>query len=70
MVEYSLDYAHTVQIGITAGSAGEAVRIAETAFSEGWIWDDTDETPLLYDEYDEKDGNTLVFEVVSGPDQE
>lgn len=65
IVQYGLDYAHRVQVGIEAASPEEALVKAQQAFDEGSIWDDTPQMPLLFDDYEEQDGQTLAFEVVA-----
>jgi hypothetical protein len=65
VVQYALDYEHRVQVGIKATSPEEAVRKAQQAFDEGSLWDDTEQMPLLFDDYEEKEGRALEFEVVA-----
>ena len=64
LVEYTLDYEHVVRVGITAENEEDAIALAERKFDEGTIWDNTQDCPLLYDDYEEKDDNTLEFRVV------
>ncbi len=64
IVEYALDYEHIVRVGIAAKSEKEAIEIAERKFDEGSIWDSTPDCPLLYDDFEETDDNTLEFKVV------
>ncbi|MDO9104703.1 MAG: hypothetical protein Q7U57_07050 [Methylovulum sp.] len=61
VVTYEIDYKHRVVIGVTSESEETAVQVAKQAFDEGIIWDDTEKMPLLYDDYEEVDGETLVF---------
>lgn len=61
LVEYQLAYAHIVRVGVTARSSGEAETKAREAFDDGAIWDDTKDMPLLYDDYEETEDNTLHF---------
>jgi hypothetical protein len=68
IVQYGLDYEHRVLVGIEAASPEEAVQKAQQAFDEGSIWDDTGQMPLLFDDYEEKDGQSLVFEVIAAAD--
>ena len=68
IVQYGLDYEHRVLVGIEAASPEEAVQKAQQAFDEGLIWDDTRQMPLLFDDYEEKDGQPLVFEVIANVD--
>lgn len=65
VVEYSLDYQHRVQVGVQAKSPEEAETQAQRAFDSGSIWDDTAEMPLLFDDYEETEDNTLSFVVVA-----
>lgn len=64
LVEYTLDYVHRVQVAVPSVSDMDAVAIAEQAFNDATIWDDTPEMPLLYDDFEESQDNTLRFEVV------
>jgi hypothetical protein len=68
IVQYGLEYAHRVLVGIEAVSPEEAVLKAQLAFDEGAIWDDTGLMPLLFDDYEEKDDQCLVFEVIAKVD--
>lgn len=61
VVSYELDYVHRVMVGVTAEDAEAAKNIAAAAFDAGTIWDDTEEMPLLFDDYEEVEGNTLRF---------
>ncbi|OAI12763.1 MULTISPECIES: hypothetical protein [Methylomonas] len=62
-VSYTLDYTHRVMVGVLADSPDKALAIAETAFDAGSIWDDTPEMPVLYDAFEEVDGETLLWQV-------
>ncbi|APZ42528.1 hypothetical protein [Acidihalobacter ferrooxydans] len=62
IVSYALDYTHDVSVGVEAETKEAALAKAESAFNEGTIWDDTRRIPLLYDDFNESDGNTLEFE--------
>lgn len=68
VVQYGLDYEHRVLVGIEAASPEEAIQKAQQAFDEGVIWDDTGQMPLLFDDYEEKDGQSLTFEVIAKVD--
>ena len=68
VVQYGLDYEHRVLVGIEAASTEEAIQKAQQAFDEGVIWDDTGQMPLLFDDYEEKDDQCLVFEVIAKVD--
>ncbi|HDR9017909.1 TPA: hypothetical protein QDA92_004792 [Burkholderia vietnamiensis] len=65
MVGYTLDYAHRVVVGVRAASADEAGRLARAAFDAGTLWNDTPDVPLLYDDYEELDGQTLRFDATA-----
>jgi hypothetical protein len=56
VVSYQLDYVHSVSVGIEARDQAEALQIAEQAFNEALIWDDTEALPLLSDDYYESGG--------------
>lgn len=56
VVSYEIDYVHRVSVGITAGSPGAAQQIAEQAFNDATILDDTAAMPLLSDDYHELPG--------------
>lgn len=64
IVEYELDYIHRVQVAVPSVSDQDAVARAEEAFDNATIWDDTPGMPLLYDDYEESEHNTLEFHVV------
>jgi hypothetical protein len=64
VVEYTLDYVHRVQVGIEARNEKAALAQAEKAFDAGRIWDGSDAMPLLFDDFEEQDGQTLEFRVV------
>lgn len=65
VVSYEIDYVHRVSVGITADSPDAAQQIAEQAFNDATIWDDTAAMPLLSDEYHESDDESLVWECVA-----
>lgn len=60
-VTYEIDYVHRVMVGIEAQNKQAAQAQAEQAFNQGVIWDDTEAMPLLYDDFDEKEGESLIF---------
>jgi hypothetical protein len=60
-VTYTIDYTHRVIVGVTTADAETAEKIASDAFDEASIWDNTPEMPLLFDDYEEVDGETLCF---------
>ena len=62
VVSYQLDYVHSVSVGIEAHNQAEAQQIAEQAFNEAVIWDDTEAIPLLSDEYYESGDELMVWE--------
>jgi len=65
VVSYEIDYLHRVSVGITADSPDAAQQIAEQAFNDATIWDDTAAMPLLSDEYLESGDESLVWECVA-----
>ena len=65
VVSYEIDYVHRVSVGITADSPETAQQIAEQAFNDATIWDDTAAMPLLSDEYLESGDESLVWESVA-----
>ncbi|MGZ0076383.1 hypothetical protein PL263_19970 [Methylomonas sp. EFPC3] len=65
VVSYEIDFVHRVSVGITADSPKSAQQIAEQAFNDGTIWDDTAAMPLLSDDYHEVEGESLVWECVA-----
>lgn len=60
-VSYTIDYHHRVVVGCEAVSEAHAIEQAQTAFDCGEIWEDTEAMPLLFDDYEEVEGETLVF---------
>ena len=62
VVSYQLDYVHSVSVGIEAHNPAEAQQIAEQAFNEAVIWDDTEAIPLLSDDYHESGDELMVWE--------
>ena len=62
VVSYELDYIHRVSVGIEAQDQAEAQQIAEQAFNEVLIWDDTETMPLLSDDYFESGDESMVWE--------
>ena len=68
IVQYVLDYQHRVQVGIHAASPEAATEKAQAAFDTATLWDDTVRMPLLFDDYEETDGQPLIFEVVAQVD--
>ena len=65
VVSYEIDYVHRVSVGITADSPEAAQKLAEQAFNDATIWDDTAAMPLLSDEYHESEDESLVWECVA-----
>ncbi len=65
VVSYEIDYVHRVSVGITAECPEAAQQIAEQAFNDATIWDDTAAIPLLSDEYLESGDESLVWECVA-----
>ena len=62
VVSYEIDYIHRVSVGIEAQDQAEAQQIAEQAFNEALIWDDTETLPLLSDDYHESGDENMVWE--------
>ena len=62
IVSYVLDYVHQVSVGIEAQDQAEALQIAEQAFNEAFIWDNTEAIPLLSDEYLESGDESMVWQ--------
>lgn len=62
VVSYVLDYVHQVSVGIKAKNQAEAIQLAEQAFNEALIWDNTDAMPLLSDDYLESGDEGMVWE--------
>lgn len=65
VVSYEIDYVHRVSVGITTDSPESAQQIAEQAFNDATLWDDTAAMPLLSDEYHESEGESLVWACVA-----
>lgn len=63
VVQYILPYKHRVMVGIKARSSEKAIAKAEALFDEGDIWDNTQDVPLLFDDYEEAGDSPLVFTV-------
>ena len=61
VVSYVLDYVHAVSVGIEAQDQAEALDIAEQAFNEALIWDNTETMPLLSDDYLESGDEGMVW---------
>jgi len=68
VVSYEIDDVHRVSVGIEAESPEVAQQIAEQAFNEATIWDDTAAMPLLADDYQESGDERLVWECVAASD--
>ena len=62
VVSYVLDYVHQVSVGIEALDQAEALQIAEQAFNDALIWDNTETLPLLSDDYLESGDEGVVWE--------
>ena len=62
VVSYVLDYVHAVSVGIEAKDQAEALDIAEQAFNDALIWDNTETLPLLSDDYLESGDEGMVWE--------
>ncbi|EQD48460.1 hypothetical protein B1B_12035 [mine drainage metagenome] len=53
VVEYELPYTHIVRVGIEAKSAAGAIKKAQRLFDKAQLWDDTQEVPVLMDQFEE-----------------
>jgi len=62
VVAYEIDYVHRVVVGIAALNETEARQLAEQAFNDATIWDDTEAMPLLSDDYYESGDESLIWE--------
>ena len=62
IVSYEIDYIHRVSVGIEALNETEAQQLAEQAFNDATIWDDTEALPLLSDDYYESGDESMVWE--------
>ena len=62
IVSYELDYVHRVSVGITAQDQAEAQQLAEQAFNDALIWDDSETMPLLSDDYFESGDEHMAWE--------
>jgi hypothetical protein len=62
VVSYEIDYIHRVSVGIEAENRLQALHTADQAFSAGLIWDDTEEMPLLSDDFHESDLQCMIWE--------
>ena len=62
IVSYEIDYIHRVSLGIEALNETEAQQLAEQAFNDATIWDDTEALPLLSDDYYEAGDEGMVWE--------
>ena len=60
-VTYTIGYTHRVVVGVTASDAEAAINLASDAFDAGSIWEDTEAMPLLFDDFEEVEGETLVY---------
>lgn len=65
IIQYTLPYEHRVMVGIEAENADAAIAKAGELFDQGDIWNDTDQTPLLFDDFEETSdaGVPLAFTV-------
>jgi len=64
MVSYEINYVHRVSVGITAADPHLARQLAEQAFSNATIWDNSPAMPLLSDEYHESGNKSLDWDCV------
>ena len=67
IVQYTLPYEHRVMVGIEADTRDAAIAKASDMFDQGDIWQDSEEVPLLYDDFEEMGdaGIPLEFTVES-----
>lgn len=63
-VSYEIDYVHRVSVGVVAEDSEQAQQLAEQAFNDATIWDDTATMPLLSDEFHEVEDESLIWECV------
>lgn len=63
-VSYEIDYVHRVSVGVVAEGSEQARQLAEQAFNDATIWDDTPIMPLLSDEFHEVEDESLIWECV------
>lgn len=63
-VTYTIDYQHRVVVGVSAFNTESAIEIASKAFEEGVIWENNPNMPLLFDDYEEVEAETLKFSAV------
>lgn len=62
MVGYSLDRTHRIVVGIRAANYDAVCATAHAAYKAGTLWDDTPDRPLLYDDDEEIDGQSVQFD--------
>jgi hypothetical protein len=62
IVSYEIEYVHRVTVGIEALNETEAQQLAEQAFNDATIWDDTEAMPLLSDDYHEAGDESMAWE--------
>ena len=62
IVLYEIDYVHRVTVGIEALDETEAQQLAELAFNDATIWDDTEVMPLLSDDFHESGDEIIAWE--------
>ena len=53
IIQYTLPYEHRVMVGIEAESPEAAITKAGELFDQGDIWNDTEQMPLLFDDFEE-----------------
>jgi hypothetical protein len=64
-VSYTLGHVHKTTVGVLAEDGEAALRMAKTAFDAGRLWDDSPQMPLLYDDFEEDDGQALAWECLA-----
>jgi len=53
IIQYTLPYEHRVKVGIEAESRDAAIARASDLFDQSDIWQDSEEVPLLCDDFEE-----------------
>jgi len=66
-VTYTLGHVHKTTVGVLAEDGEAAIQIAKAAFDAGRLRDDSPQMPLLYDGFEEADGQGLAWECQAVP---
>ena len=64
VVSYEIDYVHRVSVAISATSPEAAQKLAEHAFNDATIWDDSENMRLLSDDYHESGDESMAWDCV------